>query len=156
MNALKLEGSRQSIKAFETGEVLFYEGDTPEKLYIIASGKVRLLKDVNGRQVTQLMKGEGDFIGEVSIFLDEPQQFTAVVEEDSQIAIVEVEDIKKVLSECPEWISNIMLTLGERVTALRELMRDHRMDDPSLEGVAELSSERDRELFELIKAHKSS
>ncbi len=156
MNALKLEGNRQQIRAFEAGEVLFYEGDTPEKLYIVASGNVRLLKDINGRQVTQLMKGQGDFVGEVAIFLDEPQQFTAIVEEDSQIAIVDVEDIKKVLSECPEWISNIMLTLGERVTALRELMRDHRMDDPSLDGVPELSAERDRELFEMIKAHKSS
>lgn len=156
MSGLKLEGNGQSLTNFEAGEILFFEGDAPSKLFIISSGRVRLLKDVNGRQVSQIMKGPGDFVGEVSIFLDEPQQFTALIEEDSQIAAVDSADIKKILSECPEWISNIMLTLGERVTALRELMRDHRMDDPSLEGFSELSSEKDRALFEQIKAHKES
>ncbi len=156
MSGLKLDSNGQHLQAYGPGEILFFEGDVPDKLFIISSGQVRLLKDVNGRQVTQLMKGPGEFVGEVSLFLGDAQKYTAVVEEESEIASVPVEDIRKVLTACPEWISNIMLTLGERVTALRELMRDHRMDDPSLEGVAELSSERDRELFEKIKEHKGA
>lgn len=155
MSDLKLAGDNSGeIESFKAGTVLYVEGQEPEHIAIIISGEVRLFKLSAGRQVTQLMKGSGDFLGDVAILLKEAHQYTAVVEKDAQIIQINAADIGKVLQMCPEWISNIMLTLGERLTALRDLMRDHRIDDPSIESVPEVSGDRDREIFDKIEAFK--
>lgn len=155
MSGLKLAGDDSGeIQKFKAGTVLFVEGQEPEHISIIVSGEVRLFKLSAGRQVTQLMKGSGDFLGDVPILLKETHQYTAVVEKDAEIIQIDAADIGKVMQMCPEWISNIMLTLGERLTALRELMRDHRIDDPSVDSVPEVSGDRDREIFDQIEAFK--
>lgn len=155
MDSLKLaDDNSGEIQSFKAGTILFVEGQEPEHISIIVSGEVRLFKLSAGRQVTQLMKGSGDFLGDVPVLLKEVHQYTALVEKDAEIIQINATDIAKVMQMCPEWISNIMLTLGERLTALRDLMRDHRIDDPSIDSVPEISGDRDREVFEKIEAFK--
>lgn len=155
MVGLKLENdSSGEIKQFDTGAVLFVEGQEPKSLFIIVSGEVRLLKLVTGRQVTQLLKGPKDFLGDVAVLLKETHHYTAVVESDAEMIEIPASDIHEVMTLCPEWVPNIMLTLGERLMALRELMRDHRIDDPSTTNVGEVSNDKDNEISEAIEAFK--
>lgn len=142
------------IKQFDAGTVLFVEGQEPKSLFIIVSGQVRLFKLVAGRQVTQLLKGPKDFLGDVAVLLKENHHYTAVVESDAEIIEIPASDIHQVMTLCPEWVPNIMLTLGERLMALRELMRDHRIDDPSTSAIGEISNDRDVEITAAIEAFK--
>ncbi len=62
-----LSSSQVKLKNYAAGELIFNEGDKPDKLFLLIKGKVRILKNTySGRQ---LLLGEvslpGDVFGEV-------------------------------------------------------------------------------------------
>lgn len=52
----------------EAGTVLITEDQTQDSLYIILSGHLHIVSEVDGRQVLIASLGEGDAIGEVNLF----------------------------------------------------------------------------------------
>jgi CRP-like cAMP-binding protein len=74
---------------FPTGTLLFEEGQPCTGMFIIQRGKVRLYKKAGVRAITIDVLGEGDFFGEMACLIGKPRSINAVVEEDSQILVVQ-------------------------------------------------------------------
>jgi len=76
-SSLELLSDKTEVRAFEAGRVIFSEGDRDKHLYIVKSGRVRVLKrDEDGRPVAIDTLEPGDFGGVTSLFLDEPHSAT--------------------------------------------------------------------------------
>jgi len=73
------------------GTVLFEEGQPCTGMFIIQRGRVRLFKKAGGRKVTIDVLGEGDFFGEMACLIGRPRSINAVVEEDSEILVIQPE-----------------------------------------------------------------
>jgi hypothetical protein len=59
---------KMRLLMFEPGEVVFFEGQVGESLYIITTGKVRAyVRDGSGAPKEVRVLGEGDFFGEISV-----------------------------------------------------------------------------------------
>ena len=54
-------------KTFDSGKVIFNEGDEGDKMYIIQEGTVRISKEISGRDYTLAVLAKGDFFGEMAI-----------------------------------------------------------------------------------------
>jgi CRP/FNR family cyclic AMP-dependent transcriptional regulator len=66
-------------RTFERGEVLFHEGDPSTGLYILRSGRVKIvLVDASGEETVLHVEGPGDCLGELSLVDGEPRSATAV------------------------------------------------------------------------------
>lgn len=87
---------------FETGEVVFNEGDIGDYLYIISSGKVEVIKKEGGK-IAEL--GKGDFFGEIAILKQktrtatikclEPTNILALRESDFGVLIDNFKDLRE-------------------------------------------------------------
>jgi CRP-like cAMP-binding protein len=56
------------LRRFSAGQVLFTEGEPSDHLYVVRSGRVRILvQSVHGDQMTLAVLGPGDTIGELSM-----------------------------------------------------------------------------------------
>lgn len=75
--------------SFPAGTVLFEEGQPCSGMYIIQKGRVRLYKKAGQKKVTIDILEDGDFFGEMACLLGQPRSINAVVEEESQILVVE-------------------------------------------------------------------
>lgn len=65
--------ARFGSATFEPGDVLVREGDDQGMLYLLASGRVRVLgRDAEGDQVLIAQLGPGDVVGEISLVLRRP------------------------------------------------------------------------------------
>lgn len=73
------------------GTVLFEEGQPCAGMYIIQKGRVRLYKMAGGEEVTIDVLEEGDFFGEMACLLGQARSINAVVEEESEILLVQPE-----------------------------------------------------------------
>ena len=73
------------------GTVLFQEGQACAGMYIIRKGRVRLYRKIGGQELTIDRLQEGDFFGEMACLLGQPRSINAVVEEDSEILLVQPE-----------------------------------------------------------------
>jgi len=76
---------------FPAGTVLFEEGQACTGMFIIQRGRVRLYKRAGAKEIAIDTLGEGDFFGEMACLTGKPRSVNAVVEEDSQILVVQPE-----------------------------------------------------------------
>ena len=74
---------------FPAGTILFQEGQACAGRFIIRRGRVRLFKKIGREEVTIDSLQDGDFFGEMACLLGQPRSINAVVEEDSQILLVQ-------------------------------------------------------------------
>lgn len=134
--------------AFKKGQVIFAEGEASSYLYIVISGEVRIFKETKGKLMPITVVGPKDFIGELSMFNDEPRSATAIATKDSQLMLIKKSDIRKVLRSCPEWVSNIMITISDRLRSTVEVLREHKIVDDLGNGNNEPLSPQDLKEFQ--------
>src|SRR5262245_13920533 len=70
--------------ALNSGEILFRQGDPGDSLYLVVSGRVRILVSTSSgeRGVTEL--GAGEIVGEMGLLCDEPRSATVIAARDTQ------------------------------------------------------------------------
>jgi NADH dehydrogenase len=61
---------------FEAGEVVFYQGDVGDKVYIIESGECEVVQEKDGAQSTVAVLGGGDYFGEMAVLTDTSRNAT--------------------------------------------------------------------------------
>ncbi|WP_416151275.1 Crp/Fnr family transcriptional regulator [Salipaludibacillus sp. HK11] len=80
-NLLLKNGLEIQVKS---GSYLFYEGDFPEHVYLIRSGKVRLSKMTSeGKEFSVHLKQRDELVGEVGLFNEMSISVTAEVTDDA-------------------------------------------------------------------------
>ncbi len=82
---------RKFGQLFPAGSVLFREGEPCQGMFFIQKGKVRLFKKAADKEITIDILGEGDFFGEMACLMGQPRSLNAVVEEESQVLVVDPE-----------------------------------------------------------------
>lgn len=91
--------SRQQIKHLKKRDIIFAEGDTPQGLYLLNSGKVKLYKSHElGKELIIKMLQPGEFFGYKALLEDEFQSLSAEAIEESEITIFPIEDFYKLLT----------------------------------------------------------
>jgi len=94
------------------GSVVFERGSPPDGLYIVVSGKLRVI-DKNGEHVADM--GPGEFFGELSLLLDTFHRHDVRVEEDAELMVLPKECIEEISEEHPELGRAIRNRAEERI-----------------------------------------
>lgn len=142
------------LRTLKKGSVLFVEGEPSTYLYIIKTGSILILRDDNNRITPLANIGAKQFIGEISIFTDETRTANAIVTEDSQVYMVKKSDIKKVIRDCPEWLSEIMETLCDRLKHASDVLREHKITSDG--QVLNLNASQEKVYLEALAKHRTA
>ncbi|WDP89064.1 MAG: cyclic nucleotide-binding domain-containing protein [Desulfobacter sp.] len=70
-------------EVFQKGDIICRQGDPGDAMYVIRSGVVSLLKEIDGREVYLSELKRGDFFGEIALLSGEPRNATARVSLDA-------------------------------------------------------------------------
>lgn len=90
---------RQQIRHFKKRDIIFSEGDTPQGLYLLNSGKVKLYKSHElGKEFIIKMLQPEEFFGYTALLEDEFHALSAEAIEESEITIFPIEDFYKLLT----------------------------------------------------------
>ena len=97
--------------------ILFRQGDESNAFYIIKTGKVRIVQNMNpdgsgGRELAILKDGE--FFGEMGVIEDSPRSAAAVVLEDACLLKVKRTDFDNLMALNPGIAMKIMVTITKR------------------------------------------
>lgn len=115
-------------------DILFVEGDPGDRMYIVRSGKVRILKREGGQMNTLAEFGPGGFFGEMSLLDNSPRSATVQACEDTELAVVDQPSLTKTLQSQPSWLSALLrvLTVRLRETTARKSHEDLVRSFPAL------------------------
>ena len=110
---------------YETGEIIFREGEPCAGLHIIQTGNVKLYKiSPQGREMIMRTFGEGDSFNEVPVFDEDVNPISVAALSNSKIWIVSCEAIRLAMQKHPEMATNIILNLSKNLRILIGLVEE--------------------------------
>jgi CRP-like cAMP-binding protein len=105
--------------------MLFRQGELPTGLYIIRTGEATLLlKDDNGKEVTQFNVGAGSILGLPAIVANEPYSLSAMALQHSEISFVEVGVFEELMREQPSLFPKVLEVLAAELRSARQALTD--------------------------------
>ena len=99
----------------EAGGVIFREGDPGEDMYMIASGQVRVVSDVQTEKVVFAHLGPGEFFGEMALITGAARSAGVIATTDARLWRLSKVQFDLIQKEHPEVNAEIGRILGERV-----------------------------------------
>ncbi len=109
---------------FNKGEILFFEGEEPKKLFILLSGKVRIYKTMQPspssapREKTLHYITAPSFIAEMPSFLNQPFPASAVCNEESEILEIGLDVFHRQCIENPTFCDQFIASLCQKIRIL--------------------------------------
>ena len=101
------------MEYFPAGHVLFNEGDSGDKMYIIKTGSVEVIR---GSATVATLK-EGEFFGEMALVSDLPRTATIKVTGDVELLVLQKEEFRHLLESNPSIASKVSYEVVHRVNA---------------------------------------
>ena len=121
LEQLRVLTSHMKEQHFLPGEVIMYEGDFTQELYVLVSGRVRIAKDYSGpHERTLAVLTQGDFFGEMANFESAPRSATAVTEEEAELLALSPEKFKQTIYQKPDMAFEIFRELSARLRRREE------------------------------------
>jgi len=104
-------------QTFTAGHVLIRESDPPDRLFVILSGRVRVLEVATDSPV-ELIVGElgvGEILGELSVLRNQPRSATVVAIERTHCLVIPQTEFRKVLQGSAELAVSLLRMLAGRL-----------------------------------------
>ncbi|MBV8761906.1 MAG: cyclic nucleotide-binding domain-containing protein [Deltaproteobacteria bacterium] len=102
------------LVTLSAGEVLFYEGDPGDALYVIVEGEVSVSAEGPPR-VEMARLQAGSFIGEVALMTDQPRSATVTAVADAELLRIDRKTLSKVLAEHGEVLHAVLRFVRDRL-----------------------------------------
>jgi CRP/FNR family transcriptional regulator len=108
-------------RRFDSGEVVFREGDESDTCYVVRSGRTRAVREhANGRSITLANFGPGDIFGELAMFDNERRSATIEALEQTDAIAILGRDMRRLLREHPDIAVKLVGALGRRLRETNE------------------------------------
>ncbi len=107
------------------GDVLFREGETGDRVFVILAGKVKIGRAApDGRENLLMVMGPGDLFGELSLFDPGPRTASATAVTDASLVSLEHTALRPWLATRPEAASLLLRVLAQRLRRTNDSMAD--------------------------------
>jgi CRP/FNR family transcriptional regulator, nitrogen oxide reductase regulator len=113
-----------SERQYQKDDYIFLEGEAPEALYIIRSGKVKVLRhSTDGKDVVLRVGGPGHLLGTVAVFDGGGYPGTAQVIEECTALVIARNDCLTLVNRYPVFALAVISDLGSRLRSSAEQIR---------------------------------
>lgn len=110
-------------KTYQKGETVYIAGEKQKKLYVIHKGKVKITRiSASGKEQVISIIGPGDFMGELSLFNDEPITNNAEALEDTTVCIIDGDKLKEIMGKYPTIAFKVLEELSTRLKKAENLI----------------------------------
>jgi|GEM_PF-691909 len=116
---LKVLSEVTEEETFAPGETIFEEGSIGDRMYIIISGRVEILKTVeSGGSATSeslAVLEKREIFGEMAILDDEPRSAGAVVGDQTRLLSIRKDNVRELIHDYPDIAFGIFKVLSSRI-----------------------------------------
>lgn len=110
-------------KFFPKGCIIFQQGEAGDVLFIIVSGKVRvILTDESGREIVLSELGVGEFFGEMAILDEDPRSAGVIAKEDTTLLMLNRKDFVQKVKEHPEIAFKLLREMSKRLRGANRMI----------------------------------
>ena len=111
-------------RAFKAGDVVFRQGDFPDRLYLIGKGEAEVTKDVRDEAPVVLARlGPGEFFGEIGIISNTPRTATVRAATDLETLSIHRDYFTSLLAYLPSWKERVFEDYRRRAATREDAAR---------------------------------
>jgi len=118
-NELTFLSQRAVLRGFQSGEIVFNEGQPCIRLYVVQSGHVRIFKtSVNGREQVLNIDGPGSSVAELPVFDGGNYPASVAAVDEATLLFVSKQDFQSLCLTHPEVALKVLRVVGARLRRL--------------------------------------
>ena len=121
------------LKEYQINEVIITENDIDEYLYLIKSGKVKVIKSIDNKDVEIAYLTKGAFFGEMALIDERPRTATVIAMEETILKVFHRNDFLQVMHEnqdiAVKFLSGIFSRLREVNSKFNPNTKDDSLND---------------------------
>jgi CRP/FNR family transcriptional regulator, cyclic AMP receptor protein len=122
LSALERSGE---VRDLVRGDVLFHEGDVPDRLFVVLSGRIAIAsKSIDGRESVYALMETGNLFGEMGLLDNLPRSAEARALEPSRALAVPYGPVRELFDRQPARLWNVVRMLSGRLRAMDEALAD--------------------------------
>ena len=112
-----------STQRVKKGDFLFRQGQKADRLYIICTGKVKLVKpQIDGKEQILYILTSGDFFGAFNLLKEDRLQYNAIALEDTNVSTLAKSEFDKVILLDPTITLKVFEKAYERIIKVESLV----------------------------------
>lgn len=116
-------------------QYLFREGDPPDCMYVIKSGKLAVVKTKQTSEIVLAEIGPGAMVGEMAFFDSKPRSASVRALKDSEVVALPYKALYAQFQNFPEWCKAIMRTVNEHLRNANQRIKQLEKTDTSEEDL---------------------
>jgi len=106
----------RNINVYKRKQIIYSEGNHPNRVYYIIKGKVKAFKtNEGGKELITDLYNTGDFLGHVALLEGGTYKETAVALEETELAIIPKDDFNELLHKNTEAANSIIQLLAKNI-----------------------------------------
>jgi CRP-like cAMP-binding protein len=105
-------------------ERIYFEGDEADHLYLVALGKLKLVRNAHsGHEVLLDILHSGEYFGTLMVFGGRVHTETAIAQTDCCILRISSTDFESILSEYPDVTRKVLEAVSQRLAESQEIVK---------------------------------
>jgi len=123
--ALKEIAARTVQRKYRKGSVLFVQGESGERCFVIVSGTVKISAfHPEGREAVLAVLGPGDIFGELALFGQSERSADATAIEDAELLSLDADSLNGAIANHAQIGTALLHVLGQRLRQSNEAFQD--------------------------------
>jgi CheY-like chemotaxis protein len=116
-DSLKQLATDSNVNTYKKKQIIYSEGNHPNRLYYVLKGKVKTYKsNDNGKELVTEIFSTGDFLGYVAMLENTVYKDSAAALEESELAIIPREDFDKLINNNKEFAQKFIRLLAKNIS----------------------------------------
>ena len=116
-NTLQSITEDRNINKYKKKQIVYSEGNHPNRLYYIVKGKVKTYKtNEDGKELVTELYSPGDFLGYVSLLEGSIYKDTATAMEETELAVIPKEDFENLINNNKEVAMQFIRLLAKNIS----------------------------------------
>jgi CRP/FNR family transcriptional regulator, cyclic AMP receptor protein len=114
-----------AVRILNRGDVLFTEGDEPNELFVVVSGRVAMAnRSIDGRESVLALMERGDLFGEMPLFDGLARSAEARALEPSEVIAIPYDPVRGLYEQRPALLWKVVALLASRIRSTDEALAD--------------------------------
>ncbi|MCK8828186.1 Crp/Fnr family transcriptional regulator [Natroniella acetigena] len=112
-------------KEYKKGEIIFFEGEAGNALFMLEKGKIKLvkMKESGEEQILTILKS-GSIFAEVIIFDEADYPATAIVLKDSIVGVISKDDMENLIKKIPKLSLELLKIMSKRLRRAQKMVEN--------------------------------
>jgi CRP/FNR family transcriptional regulator len=105
-------------KVYYTGDIIISEGEPGDCMYVIQEGSVEVIQNLNNRTIHLAYLKDGDFFGEIGMFVDGVRSATVRAMGKVRILTIDKKNFLRRIHEDPSFAYNVIQNFANRISRM--------------------------------------